>query len=147
VVPLLKEAGVPAATESGQQEGKTLLVSAANLAGYDVSYYSIDRASRGRVVLRFTAAEITRDGKSVQASQAPLLPFALPLTARHIRLIYLIRQSQSDHNMAITASNNLASLNAFTKRLEGHPDACRSDDETFCSWVPLGVAVRPESQP
>jgi hypothetical protein len=130
-----------------QQDSNTFLVSAANLAGYDVSHYAIERASHGRVCLKFTAAEITRDGQTIQASQAPALPFTLPLTSQHIRLIYLVRQSQSDHNMAIAASKNLESLNVLTKRLEEHPDGCKSSEEVFCCWVPLGIAVRPESQP
>jgi hypothetical protein len=147
VVPLLKSGALPVETQPIQAEGNTFLVSAANLASYDVSYYFIDPAPHGRVRLKFTAAEITRDSKTVSGSQPPALPFALPLTPQHIRLFYLVRKSQSDHNMAIIASKNLAALNTFTKRLESRPDVCRTDGEMFCSWVPSGIAVRPESQP
>jgi hypothetical protein len=147
VVPLPKSGALPVETQPLQQEGNTFLVSAANLAGYDISYYSIDPAPHGRVRLKFSSAEITRDSKTIPGSQAPALPFALPLEPLHIRLFYLVRKSQSDHNMAIVASKDLDALNAFTKRLESSPDVCRTDGEIFCSWVPPGIAVRPESQP
>lgn len=147
VVPLLKSGALPLETLLLQQDGDTFLVSAANLAGYDISFYSIDRAPHGRVRLKFTTAEITRDSKTVSDSQAPALPFALPLTPQHIRLFYFVRKSQSDHNMAILASKNLAALNTFTKQLENHPDVCGTDGEISCSWVPAGIAVRPESEP
>ena len=81
----------------------------------------------------------------MQEAHAPTLPFALPLKAQHIRLIYLVRSSQSDHNMAITASKSLEALNGFTNRLKGSPDVCKLDGEVFCSWVPAGIAVRPEA--
>ncbi|HEX4232436.1 MAG TPA: hypothetical protein VHZ07_27470 [Bryobacteraceae bacterium] len=147
VVPSLKSGTLPAETQPLQQNGNTFLVSAANLAGYDISYYSIDRAPHGHVRLKFTTAEITRDSKTVSSSQAPALPFPLPLIPQHIRLFYLVRKSRSDHNMAIVASKSLDALNAFTTQLENQPDVCRTDGEIFCSWIPSGIAVRPESQP
>ncbi len=63
---------------------------------------------------------------------------------QHVRLLYLVRQSGSDHNMAIVASKHLAPLNSFTQRVKSDPNLCRSDGEIFCSWVPAGIAVRAE---
>ncbi|MGC2662244.1 MAG: hypothetical protein WA324_30140 [Bryobacteraceae bacterium] len=147
VVPLLKASGSATVGQPIQQNGNTFLVSAANLAGYDISYYSLDRAPQGCVRLKFAIARVTRDDRNAWEDHPPALPFDLPLTAGHIRLIYLVRQSQSDHNMAIVASKNLDALNIFTKQFENHPEVCRNDRDVTCSWVPLGVAVRPESQP
>lgn len=147
VVPLLKPGALAAGMQSVQRDGNTFLVSAANLAGYYVSVYAIERAPHGRVRLRFTSAETTRDGKTLPGSQPPALPFALPMTAQHIRLIYLVRKSQSDHNMAVVASKSVDALDAFTEQFLGHPDVCRTDREISCSWVPTGIAVRPETQP
>ena len=36
----------------------------------------------------------------------------------HIRLIYLVRSSQADHNMAIASASELAALDAFTTGLK-----------------------------
>jgi hypothetical protein len=145
LVPVLNSNGngYRVVSDSEQSDGKTIVLSAANLAGYEVSYYFVEGRNDGRVRLKFTSAEITKDGKTAPEA-APTLPFPLPLTAQHIRLIYLIRNSQSDHNMAIAASKSLDALNVFTNQLKSNPDVCRQDGRVFCSWVPAGIAVRPE---
>jgi len=145
LVPVLTSQGSRVETSSPKAEGNTVVLSAANLAGYEVSYYSITGRANGKVRLKFVSAEITKEGKTEQEARAPSLPFSLPSKAQHIRLIYLVRNSQSDHNMAITASKALDELNDFTNRLKGDPDLCKTDGEVFCSWVPAGVAVRPEA--
>jgi hypothetical protein len=49
--------------------------------------------------------------------------------------------------MAIVAAKRLDTLNAFTKRLRENPSVCEGkEEEIFCSWVPAGIAVRPESR-
>ncbi len=144
VVPLLKSGGYLVATSPVAQEGNTIALSAAGLIGYEVSYYAIQKRSNGRVRLHFTSAESSKDGKTVPEEKAPALPFALPAKAAHIRLIYLVRSSRSDHNMAITASTNLEALDVFTSQLKSDPEVCKNEDEVSCSWVPAGIAVRPE---
>lgn len=131
-------------TGAEEQSGNTIVLSAGNLIGYEVSYYSIETRGKGRVRLSFRSAELTKDGKTTPAESEPSLPFALPLKSEHIRLIYYIRNSQSDHNMAIAASRDQDGLNAFTERLKLDPSVCRTDKAVFCSWVPAGIAVRPE---
>lgn len=142
--PGLNPGGYRIATDSHETNDKTIMLSAPNLAGYEVSYYAIERHANGKVRLRFTSAEMTRNGTTTPEAVAPALPFPLPPKTQHVRLIYLVRSSQSDHNMAITASKNLDALNVFTSRLKGDPDFCKADSEVFCSWVPAGIAVRPE---
>ncbi len=56
----------------------------------------------------------------------------------------LVRNSQADHNIAIAASKDLPALKAFVERLKANPDICEQDTTVFCTWVPAGVAVRPE---
>lgn len=143
-VPVLKSGGYRIATGSAPLNGNTFTLSAADLAGYEVSYYSIEGRGHGKVRLKFTSAEITKNGKTVQETGAPALPFPLPSKTEYIRLVYLVRKSPADHNMAIAASKNLAALNMFTNRLKENPPVCKSDGVVFCSWVPAGVAVRPE---
>jgi hypothetical protein len=142
VVPLLKSGGFRPAVTAQQTDGNTISLSAADLLGYEVSHYLVKGA--GRVRLAFVSAEATRDGKTVPEAHAPTLPFSLPQRREHIRLVYLVRVSQADHNMAIVASERLDALNAFTKRLQENPSICEEKEGIFCSWVPAGIAVRPE---
>jgi hypothetical protein len=140
VVPLLKSGGfLPKLT--AEPDGS---YSAADLIGYEVSYYTVKDKGNTSVRLQFVSAEATRDDKTVPEKHAPTLPFSLPRRAGHIRLVYLVRVSQADHNMAIVASKRPDDLNAFTKRLKENPDICNEKTNVFCSWVPAGVAVRPE---
>jgi hypothetical protein len=144
LVPLLNSGGYSGVTASGREVGGTTLLSAANLAGYEVSYYSIEKRAGGKVHLRFESAEVTKNGETKQENPEPVLPFPLPTKNQHIRLIFLVRRSAADHNMAISASENLEALNAFVSRLKRDPEACKPEGEVFCSWVPEGIAVRPE---
>lgn len=143
-VPILASGGYQVATDAAQEHGNSIMMSAANRFGYAVSYYSIEGHSKGKVRIRFKSAEITRNGTTVQQTSAPRLPFPLPSAAEYIRLIYLVRKSPADHNMAIAASKNLEALNAFTNLMKSKPEVCKSDAVVSCSWVPAGVAVRPE---
>lgn len=146
VIPLLKSGGFQAQLIPKENGGSGLSFSAADLLGITTSYYAL--VGKGTDVgLRFISAEESRDGKSTPLKAAPPLPFELPRHTQHIRLVYLVRSSQADHNMAIAASRQLDALNAFSNRLQQDPSLCRSDDEIFCTWVPAGIAVRPESEP
>jgi hypothetical protein len=144
LVPILNSGGYRVQTDSSNPSEHTIVLSAKNLAGYEVSYYSIERHPHGQVQLKFQSAEMTKDGNTIQEGRAPRLPFPLPSKAEHIRLIYLIRNSQADHNMAIATSKNLDALNSFTNQLKRNPDVCAPAGAVFCSWVPAGIAVRPE---
>ena len=118
-------------------------VSSDDLVGYRTMYYSVRGARHGEARLQFVSAEETRDGKTVAKPESPAPPFRLPPRSGHIRLIYLVRRSQSDHDMAIVAAKGMEALNAFTGRLKDHPDLCDAKAEVFCAWVPAGVALRP----
>jgi hypothetical protein len=145
VVPLLKSGGFQVASDNALPAGgSTMVLSAQDLAGYQVSFYAIEDRGKGRVRLSFTSAQTTKDGKTVVEQTAPELPFPLPVKVRHIRLVYLVRRSQVDHNMAIAAAKNIDALNRFTERLRHDPAICRDHDAISCTWVPSGIAVRPE---
>jgi hypothetical protein len=147
VVPLLKSGGFRPAVSGQQTDGNTISMSAEDLLGYEVFHYVANGKSASRVRLVFVSAEATRDGKTVPEAHAPALPFALPQRREHIRLVYLVRVSQADHNMAIVAAKRLDALTAFTKRLRENPGVCaEKEEDIFCSWVPAGIAVRPESR-
>jgi hypothetical protein len=145
LLPLTKSGRTLPALSSQKGDGSTITLSAADLTGYETAYYAITGGRNGAVRLRFTSAEITRDGKTAVEPNPPVLPFALPQGREHIRLIYLVRASQADHNMAIVASKHLDALNTFTKQLKQDPRICARNDEVFCSWVPAGIAVRQDA--
>ena len=144
LVPLMNSAGAAPLALKESTDGKTVSVSATNFVGYETSYYAVTGKRDGAVKLKFESAEISRSGKTFPASTPPALPFKIPQRRQHIRLIYLVRISRADHNMAILASKHVDALNAFTKRLKQSPAGCGEDQAVFCSWVPAGIAVRPE---
>ncbi len=145
VMPIVKPGTSSVITGSQKQEGSTIVLSASNLVGYSSSYYAIEARGSGKVRLRFASAEITKDGVARPEAEPPQLPFALPEKAGLIRLIYLLRSSQSDHNMAIVATAKPALLQTFTEQVQADPSRCAISKQIFCSWVPAGIAVRPES--
>jgi hypothetical protein len=129
---------------SAMQQGNTIVLSAPNLAGYKMSHYLVKGRTDGTVRLVFDRAEVSRNGETRGELIEPKLPFSLPKKRRHLRLLYLVRQSQSDHNMAILAAKHLSELNSFTERLKKDPSVCSVNGDIFCSWVPSGFAVRAE---
>jgi hypothetical protein len=93
----------------GQAKDGSITLSAAGLAGYQSSYYATVGSADGTVRLRFQSAETAIDGVKTSMAKAPELPFALPAKRQHLRLLYLVRQSLSDHNMAIVGSKRFGS--------------------------------------
>jgi hypothetical protein len=148
VVPLLTTQGTRPALSSQQTNGTTISLKANDLVGYATAYYAITGKPDGRVHLKFTSAQISKAGVAAPATQLPIaLPFLSPRPAQFIRLIYLRRLSQSDHNMAVVAARRLDTLNTITTQLASNPDACANTPQSTCSWIPAGVAVRPEKIP
>jgi hypothetical protein len=99
------------------------------------------------VVVRFGSAEFTSNGKSSKRSQ-PLVPlFDLPENVRYVRLLFLTRVSQTEHDQAILGSSSLADLDALRRKVEDSPaENCKVQPEGICSWVPAGIAVQPEKK-
>jgi hypothetical protein len=65
--------------------------------------------------------------------------------ANYLRLIYLIRISQADHNMAVVAARKIDALDAITRQVQTNPaEGCKVDQRASCAWVPDGIAVRAE---
>ena len=122
VMPLTRDGGLRAAAVSREGEGGTIFVSPGDVDGYQTLYYAVEAGRHGQVRLRFVSAEATREGKTVGERGAPAQPFRLPRGSAHVRLIYLIRASQSDHDMAIVKSRRMEDLNAFTGRLKTNPE-------------------------
>ncbi len=146
VIPLLKSAGARPMLQSEEMEGATISFSAPDLIGYQTVRYAVNARRGGRVQLSFESAELTKNGASTLIPEPAALPFPLPRKAEVIRLIYLQRLSDSDHNMAIAASRRKDDLNTLTMQIRKDPKACMTTKEVSCSWIPAGLAVRPEEK-
>lgn len=145
LLPILKSGGyVPATSSTSSDQDHTIILRAADLEGYELVHYAVKGKHNGRVELRLTSVELVKEGKVVERPQNVKLPFALPQKAAYIRLIYLVRSSRSDHDMAIVASRNKAFLENLTARVEEDPQQCEASREATCEWVPKGISVRPE---
>ncbi len=128
------------ATLNGQSLNITLKASP-NLLGFETFYYSLEATRQGELSLRLTSAVQTIDGKE-QPHPAPQPTLRIPPGARFARLLYLLRASSTDHNMAILAAATIADLTRLTMAIQADPTQCRD----FCQWVPPRVALRAEKQ-
>jgi hypothetical protein len=145
LIPLLKSGGFrPTMTE---QQTVISLNIRGDFIGYETAYYMITPQRQAGVWIQFQSAVVTKDGNTVPEQQAPPSLSMPPRKMKYARLIYLVRVSQTDHDMALIASRRKEILNASTRRVQSDPVACRSDDTVFCTWIPAGIAVRPERQP
>lgn len=149
VTPILKSGGYRIKSESvGCESGNGTAITlraAPDFLGYENAFYSVMPHGNG-VSVRFASAEIYRDGKP-EPQNRPIAPlFELPRAATHVRLVYLVRVSDADHDMAVLAAKRTNALDALTRRLRSDPGSCRDERRTFCSWVPDGIAVTPETQ-
>jgi hypothetical protein len=142
VTPILKSGGYKPKLEG--EPGATTLKTGADFLGYEIAHYAVEARSRSGERLVFTAAEVhNKDG--VVAAVRPIVPlFRLPDKARYVRLIYLVRVSEADHDMAVVAANKRDALDPLTARVRAHPETCRSRRGIFCAWIPDGIAVTPE---
>lgn len=147
VTPILRSGGYRLQPVDQHASGNTItLATGADFLGYETAYYAV-RAHRRAVRVEFTSAEITQDGKTALQPQPVAHLFQLPRNARYVRLIYLLRTSEADHDMAVVAATEIDALEVLTHQVQADPSSgCRSDSRRFCSWVPAGIAVRPEVQ-
>jgi hypothetical protein len=127
-------------------ENSTALHVGEDFEGYETAFYAVEPRKSGGVRIDFISAAVTREGKTVDQPSPKVPLFRLPPSTRMVRLIYLTRVSQFDHDMAVVAANEIGPLEELTQAVKTGQDACKSDDSSFCSWIPAGVAVRPERQ-
>jgi len=145
VTPILKSGGYRLKTAdqtAGGPSAATLTVKAGpDFLGYEIAWYAVEARK-----IVFTAAEVHNKDGVVPAAQ-PIVPlFRLPGEARYVRLIYLVRVSEADHDMAVVAASKVDALDALTAQVRAHPETWGSQRKTFCSWIPDGIAVTPETR-
>jgi hypothetical protein len=90
--------------------------------------------------ITLTSVEATIDGKTESRTIPLARLFELAAATRHVRLIYLTRASQADHDMAVIAGRTSGTVDELTRRIEADPSsACTATPG--CAWIPAGIAV------
>jgi hypothetical protein len=147
ITPITRSGKFILQNSSSQQNGNTITLSASNdFLGYETDYYAVEPPGRQRVQIHFVTATVTKDGSTVPQMHPRIDLFTLLHGAKYVRLLYLRRESETDHDMAILASSKRELLVALTDRVQADPRACENVAHAYCSWIPAGIAVRPERQ-
>jgi len=142
VTPILKSGGYRLKLTAPTADAGTVTLHAGDdFLGYEVACYAV----KARNGVEFVSAETTRNGHTAPQPQPVAHLFQLPRGVRHVRLIYLVRVSEADHDMAVAAAKDMDGLDALTRRVQANPaDACRTEPDAFCAWIPAGIAVVPQ---
>lgn len=142
VTPLLRSGGYRL-TPNVQQTGTNMMTLSAgkDFMGYETSFYLVRKKQWAGLGIQFLSAETTRNGVTRAEPNPTVKLFQLPRRRRYIRLIYLRRVSQSDHDMAVLAADNAEVLAEATKQVETDAAACHDSKELSCSWIPASIAV------
>src|SRR3954469_17476375 len=88
------------------ESGNQVTLSVDDFGGYETSYYAVDPRNDG-VRVRFSSAEVTRDGSTSPVTKTVVPLFTAAARNRYVRLVYLTRVSNADHNMAVVACQKL----------------------------------------
>lgn len=143
--PLLKSGGyvLKDTVQSTSRDGALIIETGDDFIGYETSYYAVGRNGPG-VKIEFKSTEVTRDGETFSQRQPKVALFTMPRPAKYVRLLFIRRVSEADHDMAVVAAERIETLERLTQSVQTDPQACLSKGATYCSWIPLGIAVRPE---
>jgi hypothetical protein len=148
VTPITKSGGYVLKSLEQQTSGNSITLSAgADFVGYEVAHYLVKGQRKGRVRIEFSSAQVTKEG-TTESQLRPIVPlFQLGYHATYVRLIYLVRVSQADHNMAVVSARQLDALDSLTRLVQANPAVgCTVTPNAACSWIPEGIAVRPEER-
>jgi len=147
VTPILESGGYfPNITEEKEQGNIVRLSTDADLVGYETSYYSVKQRKDQGVKVELASVLLTKNRKTTRRDQPVLQLFNLPDTVRFVRLLYLLRVSGADHDMAIVGADAPGLLDDITTKIQTDPTGhCVTSTHSYCGWVPKGVGVRIES--
>jgi len=115
-----------------------------DLIGYEVSLYSVKAQRGGGVRIVFRSAVINSSGKKTAQSRALFPMFELPRDDKFVRILHLGWGSSGDHDAAILAASNPNILDVLARNVALDHSGCVIGRDSFCSWVPAGIAVIPE---
>ncbi len=124
------------------EKGNVLTISDTDFEGYETALYSLAPRPGGGVNPKLASVETNKNGQITKEANPRVMLFQFPRRVRYIRLLYLLRVSTADHNMAMLGSTDVDELNTLTKQVQSDPDkGCRNLRRAYCSWVPQGIAV------
>jgi hypothetical protein len=150
VTPILKSGTFKVHTQELRTSGGTVeLKTSDDFQGYETDFYSARADGKAGVAMQFVSAEVTDiNGKRTTRPQ-PLVPlFVFPQSIQYVRLLFLTRVSQAEHNEAIIGASSLVGLEQLTQRVGANPEEnCRNSADEVCSWVPEGISIQPEKKP
>ncbi len=146
VTPILKSGGYVLKTSDKPTGGNAFTLSAgSDFLGYEVAHYQVKGERGTRVRVEFNSAEVTKEGITQPQSHSIAPLFQEARRAGYVRLIYLIRISQADHNMAVVTATTMDVIDSLTRQVQANPAAgCSVHPRAACVWIPEGIAVRAE---
>ncbi len=148
ITPILKSGKFKPELKETVVNGSGIELSAGDdLLGYETSFYAVTASKPSGVAVSFISAVDTIDGKTHRKAQprARFFDFSSPLP--FVRIIFLTRVSQADHNQAILAAASPQELSRLTEQVDSDPATyCKSQGESQCFWVPEGIALRAEKR-
>lgn len=122
----------------------TTLKAPPGFIGYETAYYLLKPSSDRGARIAFQYATVSKSGTVTRENRPRRQLFRGSWNTRFFRLVFLIRKSKSNHNMALLGTHRKDTLNTWTAAILADPDACRNVKGRSCLWIPAGVAVRPE---
>ncbi len=142
ITPILASGGFMVKGGSEKQEGLTITIADTDFEGYETALYSLPPKPGGGVDAKLESVETNKAGRITKELKPRVLLFHFPRQVRYIRLLYLLRVSTANHNMAMLGSNDVDRLNELTKQVQADPaSGCRNMRRAYCTWVPQGIAV------
>jgi hypothetical protein len=149
VVPIIESGGYKVRTEEVRNsDGTVSLRTEKGFLGYETDYYRVNQRGNGKPFISFESAEFTGTNRQKARKPKPVLAlFEFPVNSTHVRLLFLARVSENEHDAAVLASPSLATLDVLTPKVESNPsNNCTAQPEGLCSWIPEGIAVQPEKR-
>lgn len=148
VAPVLKSGGYKAQLEEVRNEKGTITMQTGkDFEGYQTDYYQV-RAADNSLRINFRLGEVRRNDGSQNKTSHPRVPlFSVSNDRQCVRLLFLTRSSDRDHDQAILTASSARQLELLTNQVQSNlVENCKNQSETSCVWVPAGVAVRPEKK-
>jgi len=141
ITPVLRSGGFQLRPKAVQSSSSTVdLVGGPDFIGYESSYYVVRLRKAGEVSVEFRSAQMHKDGKTGRQARPRVLLFSLPPGTKYVRLMYLLRLSQADHDMAVVSGSSVDDLEVRTNSVRNDPaHGCTAPN---CYWIPAGIAVR-----
>jgi|SRR5271165_6565001 len=149
VVPVIESGGYKVRTEEvHNKDGTVSLRTEEGFVGYETDYYVVNQRDSGKPFISFDSAEFTgTDHKKIKKPKPLIALFVFPESIGYVRLLFLTRVSENEHDAAVLAASTLAVLDKLTPRVEANPsENCTTRPEGPCSWIPEGIAVQPEKK-